>query len=109
MECSRQCKCTRQCPPFTVLCLTDSFFVSSRAELNELGLFDDIIAAGVPQAQGAKAAILFSVSRQELNRHHNLICRVVYDRLGTMSVQETADIYFDDYGKSKCQAIRHCL
>ena len=42
-----------------------------RAQLNELGLFDDIIAAGTPQAQGAKAAILFS---------------------------ETADIYYDSYG-----------
>jgi hypothetical protein len=49
----------------------NGMYPSVRAQLNELGMFDDIIEAGVPQAQGAKTAILFS---------------------------ETADIYFDDYG-----------
>ena len=40
-------------------------------QLNELGTFDDIVASGVPQAQGAKAAIVFS---------------------------KTADMYFDSFG-----------
>eukprot|EP01045_Picozoa_sp_COSAG04_P018302 COSAG04_NODE_1684_length_5957_cov_83.857631_6_plen_308_part_00 len=40
-------------------------------QLNEFGTFDDIVASGVPQAQGAKAAIVFS---------------------------KTADMYFDSFG-----------
>ena len=42
-----------------------------RKQLNEYGTFDDIVASGVPQAQGAKAAIVFS---------------------------KTADMYFDSFG-----------
>ena len=40
-------------------------------EVNEYGTFSDIVAAGAPQAQGAKAAIVFS---------------------------STADMYLDDFG-----------
>ena len=42
-----------------------------RRSVNELGMFDDIVAAGVPNAPGAKTAILFS---------------------------ETSDIYLEDHG-----------
>jgi hypothetical protein len=49
----------------------NGMYANIRAQISELGTFDDILAAGVPNAFGAKAALLFS---------------------------ETADIYFDDYG-----------
>jgi len=45
-------------------------YAGVRQEVNELGLFDDIIAAGVPNAPGAKTALLIS---------------------------ETSDIYQEDY------------
>ena len=44
---------------------TDShhgMYPAIRQQLNEYGTFDDIVAHGVPQAQGAKAAILFSTT-----------------------------------------------
>ena len=55
-------------------------------EIREYGMFSDIVAEGVPQAQGAKAAIVFS---------------------------QTSDIYLDDFGtgasakRSLYIAIRH--
>jgi peptidoglycan hydrolase-like protein with peptidoglycan-binding domain len=49
----------------------NGMYLDIRAQHNELGMWDDILAKGVHNAMGAKAAILFS---------------------------ETADIYYDDYG-----------
>jgi hypothetical protein len=55
-------------------------------EIREYGMFSDIVADGVPQAQGAKAAIVFS---------------------------QTSDIYLDDFGTGAAAkralyiAIRH--
>lgn len=43
-------------------CDSHHMYPAVQKQLNEYGMFDDIVAHGVPQAQGAKAAIVFSAT-----------------------------------------------